>query len=64
MCITSATSLSRLALTAELRLLLLGWGLPESAESTSAPLDRCDPERTSPFQTANSDQPENADMPM
>ena len=58
MCMTSTTSLSRLALTAEMRLLLLGWVLPESAESTSVPLNRCDPLRTSPFHTGNSDQPE------
>src|SRR5215207_3038446 len=38
--------------------LLLGWGLPESAESTSVPLNRCDRLRTSPFHTGNSDQPE------
>src|SRR5215203_5556961 len=49
MCITSAHILVAFGVYRGNAAFVARMGLPESAESTSAPLVRCDPERTSAF---------------
>jgi len=63
MCITSAHILVALAFTAEMRFCCSD-GLPESAESTQRHWFGALQRERQPFRTANSYQPENADMPV